>query len=57
MMGLPIINCKGKKSAFPNYDVFLSLKIMFTLTNSEDPDKMPHCAAFHLGLHFVKVAF
>ena len=28
------------------YDVFLSLKIVFTLTNSLDSDD-----AFHLGLH------
>ena len=26
-------------------------KIFFTLTNSVDPDEMPHHAAFHLGLH------
>ena len=24
---------------------------MGTLTNSEDPDEMPHDAAFHQGLH------
>ena len=24
---------------------------MGTFTNSEDPDEMPHNAAFHLGLH------
>ena len=30
---------------------FLSLKIYFVLANSADPDKMPHYAAFHLGLH------
>ena len=24
---------------------------MGTLTNSEDPDEMPHDVAFHLGLH------
>ena len=24
---------------------------MGTLTNSEDPDEMPHNAAFHQGLH------
>ena len=23
----------------------------FVFTNSEDPDEMPHYAAFHLGLH------
>ena len=27
------------------------LKIFFTFTNSVDPDKMQHYAAFHLGLH------
>ena len=31
--------------------VFLSLKIDYVLANSAYPDKMPHCAAFHLGLH------
>ena len=24
-----------------------------TLANSEDPDEMPHYAAFHLGLHYL----
>ena len=31
--------------------VFLSLKIVFILANSEDPDEMPPYVAFHLGLH------
>ena len=32
--------------------VFLSLNIIFVLANnSADPDKMPHSAVFHLGLH------
>ena len=30
--------------------VFFCLKIIFTFTNSVDPDEM-HNAAFHLGLH------
>ena len=30
---------------------FLSLKIVLTSANSEDPDEMQHSAAFHLGLH------
>ena len=25
---------------------------MGTFTNKEDPDEMPHNAAFHLGLHY-----
>ena len=28
----------------------ISLKIIFVLTNIEDPDEMLHYAAFHLGL-------
>ena len=28
---------------------------MSTFENSEDPDEMQHNAAFHQGLHFVKV--
>ena len=28
---------------------------MSILTNSEDPDEMPHNVAFHLGLHFLKL--
>ena len=37
---------------------FLSLKFECVLANSLDPDKMPHDAAFHLGLHCLpKYAF
>ena len=28
-------------SEVPNYDVFISLKVDFTLTNGVDPDEMP----------------
>ena len=38
-------------SVFPNYDVFLFLRIFFTFTNSVDTDEMQHYAAFHLGPH------
>ena len=31
--------------------VIFCLKIIFTLTNSAEPDEMPHDAAFHLCLH------
>ena len=30
----------------PNFEI-----IVLILTNSEDKDEMPHCAAFHQGLH------
>ena len=32
------------------YCIF-GLMIFFTIANSVDPDKMPHYAAFFLGLH------
>ena len=32
---------------------FISLKIIFGLPNSADPDGMPHYATFQLGLHFL----
>ena len=31
--------------------MFFCLKILFTFTNSVDPDEMKHSAAFHLCLH------
>ena len=34
--------------------VLFCLKIFFTLTNSVDPNEMPHHAVFHLGLHYLK---
>ena len=38
--------------------VFLSLKIVFVLANSVDPDKMLHYEAFDFGLHCLsKYAF
>ena len=41
---------------FPNYDIFLSLRIAFVLTNSVDPDEMQHHVVFHLRSSlFVKV--
>ena len=47
-IGLPIVTFKGN---FLNYDVFQSLKVVLTLSNSADPDEMQHYAAVHLGLH------
>ena len=48
---LPIVYFKGSQVNFLNYDVFLSLKIVFILVKSADPDEMQHYAAFYLGLH------
>ena len=33
------------------YDVYMSLKIVFILANSADPDEMLHYAALHLDIH------
>ena len=44
----PLWGCWSK---FLKNDVFMSLKNVFILANSADPDKMPHDVAFHLGLH------
>ena len=44
-MGPHVINSKLKLY------FFLSVKIVFVLVNSANPDEMPHYVAFHLGLH------
>ena len=36
---------------YPNYTVFLCLKIVSSLANSADHDEMPQYVASHLGLH------
>ena len=38
-------------STFLQYDVFISLKVVFIFPNSSDPDEMPTYSAFHIGLH------
>ena len=43
-LGLPGYKLKKK-------DFFYCMKIIFTFTNSVDPDEMQHYAAFHLGLN------
>ena len=50
-MELSILYFKGLSVKISKNDAFLSLKIVFILANSADPDEMPHKAAFHLGLH------
>ena len=42
---------RGHRTEFPNYDVFLSLKIVMVSANSIDPDEMTRYVAFHLGLY------
>ena len=39
---------RGDRSKF---NIFPSLKVVFILVNSADPDEMPPHVAFHLGLH------
>ena len=50
-MELPILCFKGSHVEVSNYNVFLSLKVVFIIANSLDPDEMQHHAAFHHGLH------
>ena len=52
-------HCKFKISqVLTIFYILLSLKIIFVLTNSVDPDEMLHYVAFHLALHFLpKYAF
>ena len=50
-MGLPFCTLRDQRWKFLNYDACLSLKIVFILADSADPDEMQHDAAFHLGLH------
>ena len=44
----PFCILRGNRSKFLNYHAFLSLKIVFILENSADPD-----VAFHLALQFL----
>ena len=46
-----IVYIEGLHVIFCKQIVILSLKIIFVLANSVDPNEMPHNAAFHLGLH------
>ena len=41
----------GHRYNFSNNYVLQSLKIVFIIANSADPDEMPPIAAFHLGFH------
>ena len=50
-----LYNLNVGTNIFPNFIGFLAPKIDFVLANSADSDKMPHNAAFLLGLLFSKV--
>ena len=45
----PLYILRGCRLYFPNKTVFLSLKIVFVIANSVDPDEMLHYAAFLPG--------
>ena len=47
----PFCILKGNRLKFLNFNMFLSMKTVFILANSADPDDMPHYVAFHLDLH------
>ena len=49
----PLCILRGCLSNFLSNCVFLLLKIAFILSNSADHNKIPHYAAFHLGVHCV----
>ena len=51
-MRLSIVYLRGHRLQFPNYNVFLTLRFVFTIKKGVSLDEMPHAAAFHLGLHF-----
>ena len=43
--------CLAQGHNAATHNIFLSLKNVFTLAISADPDEMLHNAAFHLGFH------
>ena len=46
-----LYNIEGLRVVISKKNIFfLSLKIIFVLENSADPDESPQHAAFHLGL-------
>ena len=49
--GWSIVYIEGSQVVFPNNSEYLSLKIVFVLANSVDPDEMLHYVAFHLRLN------
>ena len=52
-IGLSMMYFKGSQVVIPNYYVFLSVGIVFTFTNSVDPDEMQ--MKCHTLRHFIWV--
>ena len=51
-LGCSIVYIEGLQVIISQKDIaFLSLKIIFILANSVDPEEMLHNAGFHLDLH------
>ena len=50
-LGWFLLHIKGHMLEFPDQDELHSLRIVFILANSADPDEMLHVAAFHLCFH------
>ena len=46
-----VVHLIPDKNEWHRADIFLSLKIVLTLTNSVDNDEKPYSLAFHLCLH------
>ena len=51
----PFCILRGPRSKFLIYDIFMSLKIVFTLGNSEDPQNAILCSLSSRSALFVKV--
>ena len=47
----PFCILRGHRSNFLNFNIFLSLKIVFIVANSADPYERLQYATFHQGLH------
>ena len=44
---------RGHRYKFLNFNKFLSLKVVFIIANSADPDEMLLYMAFYMGLHWL----
>ena len=51
---MSIIYLRGQWSNVPNNGVSKFLKIVLSSAKIVDPEEMQHCAAFHLGPHYLQ---